>query len=113
MALTITRTRQIDDGPADRGGTRLKLLIGSIAFDSSYPTGGEAMDLSNDLGTIHAVQFFDMSGYSFEYDYANKKVIVYWGDYAQTTAVDKAHVQVADTTDLSALTDVRFIAWGE
>jgi len=112
MALTITYKE--DEGIVEKCGHGYKMVTGTLAFDSSYPTGGEAMDMSKIFPTdLHLVLFEFNSGYSFQYDYSNKKVLAYWGDYAQTTPADKAHIQVADTTDLSGLTDVRFVAIGK
>ena len=109
MALTVTKTR-ILEGPADVGGKRTKMMIGSIDFDSSYPTGGEALDLSGDFDTLHLV-FFEAAPIICKYDYTNKKVLAYWFDY--DGSADAIAIQVADTTDLSAQTGIKFIAWGE
>lgn len=85
-------------------------VVGTVAFDSSYPTGGEALTPAT-LGLI-AVDHINVpakSGYTFEYDYTNKKLLAYWVD----TSVDgAAQAQVVDTTNLSTLTGVRFEAFG-
>ena len=83
-------------------GFGMNLVTGSFDFDSSYPSGGEDFDLSNYFHKdIVQVQFEAKNGYVFEYDKANDKVIAY-----------TAGSEVADTTDLSSLTDVKFIAIG-
>ncbi len=156
MALAITK----DSGnygavftPQIYAKGNIKLLTGSIAFDNSYPTGGEAMDLSKFFKNLLGVFFETKSGYIFEYDYTNKKVKALYPRAAITstlavatpalahtaggTAVTStaatmpdhaagaactitgvagvaagAGAEVPDTTDLSALTGVRFLAWG-
>ena len=51
----------------------------------------------------------DASGYNFQYDYTNNKVLAYWPNSDATApSVGK---QVANTTDLSAVT-CNFIAFG-
>lgn len=89
----------------------LRVLTGSLALDSSYPTGGENMDLSSKFAALKLVLFENDAGYVFQYDYTNKKVIAYYYDY--DAGADGAAIQVANATDLSALTDVRFIAFGQ
>ena len=158
MALTITFKEEQEI--YEKCGHNYKLITGSIAFDSSYPTGGEAMDLSNQIPTdLHMVTFENKAGYSFEYDYTNKKVkaftpngahshdikiddddnaatagvAVYFDEdaaaqedrlkFVSPTDTDGTGVtqdstaavaaEVANATDLSALTDVRFMAVGK
>ena len=51
---------------------------GTLAFDSSYPTGGESLTASNvGLSRIEEMLLQPKSGYSFEFDHDNDKVIVY------------------------------------
>ena len=56
------------------------------------------------------VRIAPTAGYTFEMDYTNKKILVYWVD---TTVDGAAQAQVADTTDLAALTGVRVVARGK
>jgi hypothetical protein len=110
MALTITYKE--DEEIVEKCGHGYKLITGSIAFDSSYPTGGEAMDLSKKIPTdLHMVWFEANGGYVFQYDYANKKVKAYYADYSEST--DGVLIEVANAVDLSGLTDVRFGAIGK
>lgn len=91
--------------------SNLRIITGQIDFDSSYPTGGEAMDLSSYFPVaLKAVFIENKAGYVFAYDYANKKVLAYYADY--DAVADGALIQVANTTDLSAVVDVRFMAIG-
>ena len=52
------------------------VVLADIAFDSSYPTGGESLDWATLFGLIDldTCMISPASGYAFEYDYANKKV---------------------------------------
>lgn len=88
----------------------MKFVTGTFAFDSSYPTGGEAFtELADKFATLQGVVFESKGGYTFTFDYTNEKVLAYWVD---TTVDGAAQAQVANTTDLSAVTGVRFLAWG-
>lgn len=109
MALTVTN--QAGTGPgiastrpvyAASGGRGLKFVTGTVAFDASYPTGGEATtDISGHFTELLGVVFEAKGGRTFAYNYADNKVLAYAGSS-----------EVADTTDLSAVTGVRFLAWG-
>jgi len=72
MALSVTR-EYVSLG--NRQG-----LTGEIAFDSSYPVGGESFDPAVVLGlhTLETILFEDKDGYKFEYDASTKKVKAYW-----------------------------------
>lgn len=88
------------------------IIRGTMAFDASYPTNGEAFLKSQiGLATIDRLIIFPSAGYTFEYDSAAVKVKVYWGD--NNNAADAPAVEVANTTDLSALTLVPFEAVGD
>ena len=120
MALTVGTEAE---GPG-KAGTRpvfsanprpVFIWHGTVAFDSSYPTGGEAFNAESETGfsDVFAVQVLPKAGYTFEYvdsaTAANRKIKAYWVD----TSVDgAAQAEVADTTDLSAVTGVRVIVWG-
>jgi hypothetical protein len=77
-----------------------KLVAAQITFDSSYPTGGEAL-VASDLGLDEILAVFAEGGpYVVKYDKANGKLMAYWADY--DAGADGALIQVANTTDLSA-----------
>ena len=89
-------------------GMQLRTLLGSVSFDNSYPTGGIDFDMSNYfpkgvLGVIVSPQ----DGYVFEYDKTAKKIKAY-----AVGAEAGAMAEVANETDLSAVTNVSFIALG-
>ena len=50
MAVTLTKT----SGPNNLGPNQ-KIATYTLLFDSSYPTGGEAIDLSGDFDYVYAV----------------------------------------------------------
>lgn len=68
MALTISGLKK------DVVGNK-RQHFGLITFDSSYPTGGEAL-VPADLGlhTIERISFEQGLGFNFEYDYSAQKV---------------------------------------
>lgn len=71
MALTISNLVRHNVGDA-------RLHVGTIDFDSSYPTGGESLTPANvGLVKIDSMDFDSQSGYTFVYDHSNQKVLVY------------------------------------
>ena len=71
MGLTITGLRFDLTG----SGNQVK---GTIAFDSSYPTGGESLLPSQiGLAVIDSIDIDAKGGYSFSYDYTNQKLLAY------------------------------------
>ena len=105
MAVTAALTTQTVVGD-------LRTVIGTVAFDSSYPTNGEALTAATlGLQDLRFVHFSANSGYVFEYDYTNSKVKVYYGD--NNNASDGPLIEVPNTTDLSALSAVKYIALGK
>ena len=89
----------------------LKVGYGELAFDNSYPTGGESTTFFNNT---KIVLFQPQGGYVFDYDATNEKVLVYRCDNGDTVASGTVTplVQVSNTADLSALSDVPFVAFG-
>lgn len=109
MALTATLDQR---SPIRIGNTKSShgILTGTVAFDSSYPTGGEDVTaVSKYFRKILRMTFNSDSGYLFEWDKTNNKILV----YATADTVAGTRNQVADTTDLSALSAIDFIAIGE
>lgn len=98
MALTIDEDIKYPDELAGDLG----ILTGGVDFDSSYPSGGEdASPISGFFRKCYTIDLSSQSGYSFDYDRSNDKIIVYEdGD------------EVANETDLSSVTDVVFVAIG-
>lgn len=110
MALVITK----DVPRVERISRNLGMLIGSIAFDSSYPTGGESLtDISKYFKTDLHVSFISDSGYVFMWNKTDDKVLAYiTKDPGDAGGADVVLQEVGNTGDLSGLTAVRFIAVG-
>jgi hypothetical protein len=87
LSLSMTKTGVVGD---------VRYWIGDITFDSSYLTGGESLT-SSDLGfdIIHTWNFENTSGYSFEYDSANSKIIAYTTAITNS-ATNSASILVTD-----------------
>lgn len=91
------------------GGSRIETVV-VIAFDNSYPTGGEPLTKAElGLSSVDSVVIPSVGGYVFNYDYINEKVLVY---VEEGVAAGGPLLEVANATDLSALTGVRVIARG-
>ena len=91
MALTVEQL-----GRTNVTGNRLTVAL-KITFDSSYPTGGEALDLTAYVSNIETVGIEVSGGYVFQYDRSNKKVLAYEAG-ADGAALD----EVASATNLSS-----------
>lgn len=88
---------------AKSGGRALQVASGTFAFDNSYPTGGEATTAFSSMFTSLAGVFLaPTSGYTFEYDYTNNKVLAYKDSKRLTAAVDPASL----ATDAVANTQI-------
>src|SRR5688500_12362976 len=103
MALTISVTRDIPIGDTAH------LYEGTLSWDDSYPTGGESFNVTGNE-KFSTVIFGHKGGYTFEWDEANQKVIAYYVD--NDAGADSAQIQVPNTTDLAAVTGVKFLAIG-
>lgn len=119
MALTVSYDRGTGPGAGRTqpvfasSGRTLKFVPGQIAFDDSYPTGGESISaIADEFAELLGIFFENKAGYSFSADYtANaEKVLAYHAD--NDAVADSALIEVPDTTDLEAVTGVRFLAWG-
>lgn len=135
MALSVTINK------TDTVGRYLKVKTGTVTFDSSYATGGEALTAAN-LGFSTSVQTFVASpagGLIFQYDFDNSKLKAIYptggsaapaslaapavsvpagetavtSDAAQPNLTETAGIskEVANTTNLSTVTTY-FIAFG-
>lgn len=115
-----------------------RVVFAELAFDSSYPTGGESLT-ANALGLLDIDRVFvePKDGYTFEYDHSASKLkamvpvnVVAGSGTAATnnfvfksatgtlevdgtgTAFQVAAAEVANTTDLAALTGVKVMVIG-
>lgn len=92
MALTIGNLKFDVEGNKRR-------VTGTIAFDSSYPTGGESLAAADiGLRAIDSIRVDPKSGLVFEYDYTNSKLLA----YAQGVTVGAAGAATLDDFPISA-----------
>lgn len=88
-----------------------KVVHGTVTFDSSYPTGGEAVSLADlGLNRLDWLETLTTDGYVPAWDgsVSAPKIKLFWVD---TTVDGAALAEVASTTDASAVV-VRFRATG-
>ena len=72
MALTFAENKRVKMGNA-------YAVAANITFDSSYPTGGEALTAAAfGLNAISLMLCETASGYMFQYDYSNAKLKAYY-----------------------------------
>lgn len=104
MALTVALTESTVQG-------NKRVNRGTMAFDNSYPTGGEAFtNRQLGLSSLDQLIVYDNEdALMFAVDYANSKVKAIWPTSGATPA---AGVEVTDQTNLSGLTGVRWEATG-
>lgn len=89
MALTVTLDTHRG---AERVSRNLGMLTGTIAFDSSYPTGGEDLaDISKHFKTLLAVGFEAEGGYNFAFDKTNDTVIAYYPSGTPAISAGASH----------------------
>ena len=95
MAATVTLSNE----PVNFGGGML-FVTGTITFDSSYPTGGEAVTAGQFKGGafVRVVLGASTTGIVPAWDSTNKKVMAFWVD---TTVDGAAMAEVASTTNLA------------
>jgi len=90
-----------------------KMVTGSLAFTtySNTTTSGVTLDLRKQLpAKVHFVKFDNPAGYILNYDYTNRRIVVYNKPIATTASIS----QIADDTDISTdLAAVRFLAIGK
>lgn len=105
MAASVS----INTGPEVPGNR--KIVIGTVTFDSSYPTGGEAISLV-DLGLTRLDWLIvnPNNGYHPTWDGSTTapKIKMFWVD---TTVDGSPQLEVTATTNLSTTT-VSFLALG-
>jgi hypothetical protein len=100
MAVTIT-----PQGPPVAQANK-KVAHVKVAFDNSYPTGGEPFTAGEcGLSAVERVRVLSgVKGYQVDPDVANMKLIVRRGDNANAAAAPA--VEVANAVDLTTLSAV-------
>ena len=113
MALTVTTVKK-----PEFLGPGLKVATYAVAFDSSYPTGGEAWDLSADFdhltGMSHGVgKDIDNTTHWFCFFGTLVSGLGHLASSAKLGAVVSATgVQAADTADLSGVDEILITVFG-
>ena len=93
MAVAISNLTNYGPGA---GGTVTKTA--TITFDSSYPTGGEAVTAANfGLSRILSLTLAPNVGYVAEYVPSTSKIKAYWTGAATAAVL----AEVTDTTNLA------------
>ena len=98
MAVTFTEKKRAKLGNA-------YAVSADITFDSSYPTGGEALAASAfGLNNIDIMLCETASGYMFQYDYANAKLKAFYPRAALTGSlvVAESAATLTGDTDVAA-----------
>lgn len=98
MAVTITEVE-----PRNPMGSYWEHIV-DVTFDTSYPTGGEALSSptsSIGMTDVLAVTASPAAGFVFEYIKATDKLKAYWVD---TTVDGAALAEVPNGTDLHTVT---------
>ena len=91
-----------------------KMYLGTVTMSNSYATGGDSLNLKTALNIdkILSVELSVQHGsaqYILKYDATNGKVKAFYYDY--NAVASGAAIEVAATTDLSAVTaDAKIIA---
>ena len=102
MALTVAITERTVMG-------NKRVNRGTIAFDSSYPTGGEAFTAANmGLKTLDRIEFENQLGYMYQFDYTNNLVLV----YVQGVAIGSAGALTIDDYLLTGVGSSTTVAIG-
>lgn len=111
MGLTVTPAKQHSRSYSALAGVGTGLVIecGTMAFDSSYPTGGEAVTFSLPNEKIIAVFMEPYGGRLYRYDNANEKIISYFSRGGTASGV---FTEVSSTSDLSAMSNVPYVMFG-
>jgi len=113
MAASITWNPSLNTNLTLNSGLSkgLKVGFGTFAMDSEYATGGESLTIFNNTECVLAQP---RGGYVFDYDITNSKMKALYCDNNATVAASTPtnFVEVASSADLSALSDVPFVAFG-
>ena len=111
--MALTRTPDVRHGKSYSAladvGSGMVIETGTVAFDSSYPTGGEAVTFSIPVAGIKAVFFEPYGGRLYTYERATEKIKVWYGKGGTTTSV---FIEVSNTADLSSLSNVPYVLFG-
>lgn len=113
MAVAFTRESRLNTVPtiASHQARGIKMDLGVVAMDNDYTgNGGDALDMdAYGLSNVIAAFFGVVSGYVFEYDISNEKIIAY---YESAAGGSHALKEVVTGADLSAYSQVPALFFG-
>lgn len=90
-----------------------EMVLGRVAFTGTYSTGGESLplrDMGFKDGILDFCLFENPIGYVLEYDHSTNRVLAYHADYPAASAGPL--IQVPNGSNITAITDARFLAIG-
>ena len=101
MAITVTIDEDVSYAPKHDSVE----VWASLAWDSSYPTGGEAVSAGDfGLNEVLKIDINPAGGYVFSWDQENSKILAYYGGASTASG---ALPEASNTLDLSGLTGVQ------
>jgi len=111
MAVTPVVVTTGQPGIPGQNSAHQLIRVIDVTFDSSYPTGGEALDFTT-LGFASVQAVIDAGGithggFVYDYDYTNSKILAYWTGAVVSTAL----AEVTNATNMAAFT-VRLVVIG-
>ena len=98
--------------PAAERISRVGFIIsGTIAMSSSYTTGGESITkITQNFKKCQFISIESKGGYIFEADLTNKKIKAFYVD--NNAVEDSPMIEVPNATNLSAITGIKWLAFG-
>ncbi len=111
MSLTRTPAKRhggIYTVQAD-AGTNMVIEIGTLAFDNSYPTGGEAITFSIPVANIVGFYAEPYGGRLYTYERSTEKIKAWFSRGGTASGV---FAEVSSTSDLSAMSNVPYMVFG-
>jgi len=108
MAITVVLDRPHAKTILDGRLGGVCIISGTLTVNTYATSGVDATPITKLFKTCDRVLVESNTGYLFQWDKTNKKLIV----YRATDNVAGTRIEVADGVDLSGLTGVSFIAVG-
>jgi hypothetical protein len=111
--MALVRTPDVRHGKSYSAladvGSGMVIETGTVAFDSSYPTGGEAVTFSIPVASIRSVYFEPYGGRLYTYERATEKIKAWFTRGGTASGV---FAEVSNTSDLSAMSNVPYVMFG-
>lgn len=111
--MALVRTPDVRHGKSYSAladvGSGMVIESGTVAFDNSYPTGGEAVTFSVPVANIISVFFAPYGGRLYTYERATEKIKAW---FCRGGTASGVLVEVSNTSDLSAMSNVPYLLFG-